>query len=164
MISRQCRDYVFLGGFSQRRNIVILVDDRVAHENDLVVLDTVYESIDPAQTPGLAQPLQEFAQRRIVNVHIAIDQAGRTEGEILGEDYAAPVPLDSFTLESDFAGQVVVRIFVVRSLHIHVGPDRAYRGLRRGGMIDSYVVDYFNRAEHFGPHLLRKDRAAWPLI
>ena len=105
--------------FPHRPDVLILVDDGVADKHNPIILDRFDQILaSPLQAAVAAHTIEKIAQRRIVDVEISVDQRGRAESDVLGEDKPAAVFLDSIFLVDDPAGNIVLGIFVVRSLDV----------------------------------------------
>src|SRR6185437_15675438 len=157
-------DDVFLGGFAERRNILVFVDDGVADQHDMHVLHAVDQLEQALRAAAFADLLQIIAQRRIVDVEVAVDQRRGTEGDVAGEHDASAVTFDGVALGFDLAGDVVVGILVVRTLDVDVGPDGVEYGFGAGGVVDADPVDIGERSQHFRPHVLRENWPAGSLV
>ena len=149
---------------ADRFAVDVFVDDRFADQ----------EHLQPA---GLLQGPRQFSRRvaagevgevglhlRRQHAHVLVDERGGTEGLAAGEGQpTARLPHRRLLLK-DLAGDVLGRVFVVRSLHVDVGLDQTDRLDSRGRGVDGDEVDALERREHLGPELLGERRPVRPLV
>ena len=157
-------DDVFLRGLSERRDVLVFVDDGVADQHDVHVLHLVDQLQQAVGAAAFADLLQVVAERRIVDVEIAVHQRRGAERHVAREHDAPAVTLDGVALGPDLAGHVVFGILVVGSLHIDVRPHRIEDRLGAGGVIDADPIDVRKRGQHLGPHVFGEDRPARSLV
>src|ERR1700684_2726470 len=79
------RDHVLLRSFVHRQHVLILVDDGIADDEHTIIgnaVDKITYFLKPAV---FAQRVEVFADVRLENVEMTIDQLGRTEGHFIGK-------------------------------------------------------------------------------
>ena len=158
------RDNGFLGRFSKRRDIVVLVDDGIADHQHLHVPDPVHQPLQLAHQIRRAHLVQKRSQFRIARPHIAVDQVGRGKDHIIGKGDPPAVALHREPLARDVAGHILRLIGVFRPLYIDIGL-KGFDDAERGRFIgNGHPVDAAEGRQHFCAHRLGKHGPPWSLV
>ena len=145
-------------------HILILIDDGIADDKHAVIRDAVDEIANFRKPAVFAQRVEVFADVRLKNVEMTIDQLRRTERHLIGKMDFAAVRLDRVTLERDLAGNVALRILVILTLDINRWADALDSADGVGGIVDRHPIDIFERRKHLGPQLAIEHRPSRPLV
>src|SRR5262249_37229821 len=94
---------------------------------------------------------------------VPVDQAGRAEGNVLGEDDLAADRADSLGLPGDVP-DYVLQVAELAALDEGVRPEQVdgFDGGRPA--VDGHIIDVTEGGKHLGPQSFRKGRSVRPLV
>src|SRR5580704_11994106 len=159
-----CRDHVLLRSLVHRQDVLVLVDDGIADDEDTVIgnaLDQVAELLEAAV---LAERVEMLADMRLEHVEVAVDQLARTERHLVGEMDAPAIGLDRIAFKRNLAGDVALRVLVVLALDVDRGSDTLDGTYRISGVVDGNPINIFKRGQHLGAQLGVKHRASGTFV
>ena len=158
------RKRVALAGLSQRRYVVVLIDDCVADHQHLEIGEGTDNAMDFLLGPFLSKAFKKISCFRREYAEMLIQQAAGAEGDFVGvEDFTA-MHFNGFLLADDVAGDVVTVRAVFAALGVDTGLNLVQRIYRRYCVVDGDEVNAFEGGQIFSPQVFVKYRTSGALV